>query len=133
MNHGVAPCGLIKLRCSSCVLKKSHHRCMAVTWQHHLTDEKEVGLGDAGLVADQFASHRPKRMVYLWKISIYHRYTIDIPKKSPINGWVKKGANRHRKPCSNAKNGGFALKCSLQPIHGSHANQVPDEPIMISG
>ena len=79
MNHGVAPCGLIKLRCSSCVLKKSHHRCMAVTWQHHLTDEKEVGLGDAGLVADQFASHRPKRMVYLWKISIYHRYTIDIP------------------------------------------------------
>jgi hypothetical protein len=29
--------------------------------------------------------------------------------------------------------GGFALKCSLQPIHGSHANQVPDEPIMISG
>ena len=80
MNHGVAPCGLIKLRCSSCVLKKSHHRCMAVTWQHHLTDEKELGLGNAPML-----------------------------------------------------HGGFALKCSLQPIHGSHANQVPDEPIMISG
>ena len=38
-----------------------------------------------------------------WYIYGKYQYTIDIPKKSPINGWVKKGANRHRKPCSNAK------------------------------